>query len=458
MSTQPQGISMQRRKFLNSCLHGAGVTLSLPWLGSLQVRAEETGKLTTADAAQDSPPIRFGCVFFSNGVEPEHWWAKEQSGSIEYGPCLEPLRDYASDFTFIKGLFNEQAAEHPSPHMGRMANLLSGAWVSNDQAEIRVGRSMDQLMAQKLGRQSDVPSLVLGVEPTELRLEDGLSMIYGSCISWASETKPATKEIYPSRVYDLVVGNGSDRKLDRSVLDAVVQDTVRVRNQVSTSDRVKLDEYFDSIRDIETRIDRAKKQETLEGWQPSALQPTFGRPHDDLPQDVAEHMRLMLDLIVLAFQMNKTRIATCMLNNDLSQMNFSFLEGVEGSLHLDLTHNGRKPDLEAMYLRTNQFHFEQFAYLIDRMKGINEGDSTLLDNSILMCCSNLFDGDRHQATEMPVLLAGGGGGSLRNGRVIDVSGQQPDERRACNLYLSIMDRMGLEFPSFGDSRQRLAAL
>jgi hypothetical protein len=280
-------------------------------------------------------------------------------------------------------------------------------------------------------------------------------MIYGSCISWSSDTKPATKEIYPARVYDLIVGNQGDRQLDRSILDAVAADAQRLQQQVSHADRQKLDEYFDSIRDIEKRIDRAGKDDALEGWQPSATQPSFARPPGNLPQNVAEHMRLMLDLIVLAFQMDKTRIATCMLNNDLSQMNFGFLEGVQGSLHLDLTHNGRNPELEAMYLKTNQFHFRQLAYLMERMQSIDEGGSTLLDNSIIMFCSNLFDGDKHQADEMPLLLCGGGGDRLRNGRIIDLSDSPEEERRACNLYLSIMDHMGLELQSFGDSKRRL---
>jgi len=424
----------------------------------MPVHANDSGKLQRADSDSDGPPVRFGCFFFSNGVEPEHWWAKPAGSGIRYGHGLDPLRGHSQDITFIKGLFNEQAASHPSPHMGRMANLLSGAWVSQDQSEIRVGRTMDQVMAERLGRQTALPSLCLGVEPTELRLEDGLSMIYGSCISWASDIKPATKEIYPARVYDLIVGNQGNRDRDRSILDAAVADAGRLRNKLSAADRIKLDEYFESIRDIENRIDRAGRDDALEGWRPSIDQPTFGRPDDDLPQNVSEHMRLMLDLIVLAFQMDKTRIATCMLNNDLSQMNFGFLDGVQGSLHLDLTHNGRDPDLEAMYLKTNQFHASQFAYLIDRMKRIEEGDSTLLDNSILMFCSNLFDGDRHQADEMPVLLAGGGGQTLRHGRVLDVSERPVDERRACNLYLSIMDRMGLELPRFGDATNRLAGL
>lgn len=452
----PHNRNVSRRRFLRRCLGGTTITLTLPWMESLALRAEDSGKKTFAEPDDAKPPIRFGCLFFSNGVEPAHWWARRDGeGRIQYGQSLSPLAANANDIVFIKGLFNEQAALHPSPHMGRMANLLSGAWVSRDQSEIRCGTTMDQVLAQRLGRSTEIPSLVLGVEPTELRLEDGLSMIYGSCISWAADTKPVAKEIYPARVYDLIVGR-SDRQLDRSILDELVEDADDVRNQISSRDRAKLDEYFDSIRDIERRLDRAERTDALEGWRPSVNEPTFGRPREDLPQNVSEHMRLMLDLIVLAFQMDKTRIATCMLNNDLSQMNFGFLEGVEGSLHLDLTHNGRDPELEAMYLKTNQFHAQQLSYLIDRMKGIDEGGSTLFDNSILMFCSNLFDGDLHQATEMPVLLSGGGGGTLGAERIIDVSAAEVDDRRACGLYLAIMDRMGIELPSFGDAKKRVA--
>lgn len=447
-TNQSQADRLHRRGFLRSCVGGSGVALSLPWLESV---GAETG-------AANKPPTRFGCFFFSNGVEPEHWWAKKSSRGVQYGPGLAPLQPLSSDITFIKGLFNEQAAKHPSPHMGRMANLLSGSWISQDQSEIRAGLTMDQLLAKKIGRQTSLPSLVVGVEPTELRLEDGLSMIYGSCISWASDKKPATKEIYPARVYDLIVGNRGDRELDRSILDSVVGDAGDLRRKLSASDQVRLEEYFESIRDIEKRIDQAQKGSALEGWRPSIDQPTFARPAEDLPQDVSAHMRLMLDLVVLAFQMNKTRIATCMLNNDLSQMNFGFLEGVQGSLHLDLTHNGRDPALEAMYLKTNQFHAAQFAYLINRMKGIHEGDSTLLDNSILMFCSNLFDGDKHQADEMPILLAGGGRGTISQGRVIDVLGLPTEQRRVCSLYLSIMDRMGVQAQRFGDATDRFEAI
>jgi len=177
-----------------------------------------------------------------------------------------------------------------------------------------------------------------------------------------------------------------------------------------------------------------------------------------MPQDVPAHMKLMLDLIVLAFQMDKTRVATLMLNNDLSQMNFKFVEGVQGALHLDLTHNGRVAEKEAMYLKTNQFHAAQFAYVTSRMKAISEGETTLLDNSILMFASSLFDGDLHGAEQLPILLAGKGGGSLQTGRILDYLDRGDTNRRACSLHLSLMDRMGVKLDRFGDAATRLADL
>jgi hypothetical protein len=452
-NSQPSQSGVSRRTFLR----GASFALTLPWLESLPVRADDTGK-RASDPAQNRPPVRFACIFFSNGVEPIHWWAKGDGAQMEIGPGLAPMQPYREDIVFLKGLFNEQAILHKSPHLGRSPNLLSGAWVSTDQNEIRVGRTMDQVLADRIGKNTAIPSLVLGIEPTELRLEDGLSMIYGSCISWASDNKPATKEIYPARTFDLIVGAGADRELDKSVLDQLTDDARRLKAEISKADRAKLDEYLESIRSIERRIDAATADGRLEGWRPTLSEPNLPRPKDDLPQNVPEHMRLMMDLIVLAFQMDKTRIATCMLNNDLSQMNFGFVDGVQGALHLDLTHNGREPEREAMYLKTNQYHTEQFAYLLKRMKAIDEGGQSLLDNSLLMFCSNLFDGDRHEADEMPILLAGKGGGSLKTGRVLNYRDNAANDRRACSLYLSLMDRLGVPLRQFGDANKQLAEL
>ncbi len=448
--------SRQRMATRRAFLRGASVSLALPWLESLPLRSEETGKRVSRTPASE-PPVRFACLYFSNGVEPAHWWAKPGvSGSaMSVGPGLSPMTPYLEDILFLRGLYNEQAVAHKSPHLGRIPNLLSGAWVSTDQNDIHVGKTMDQLMAQRIGDRTPVPSLVLGIEPTELRLEDGLSMLYGSCISWASERKPAMKEIYPSRVFDMLVGNRGERRIDRSILDEIQVDARHLRRRIGEGDRQKVEEYLESIRDLEKRIQRASREGRLEGWQPGLLTPDMPRPGDALPQNVPEHMKLMLDLIVLAFRMDKTRIVTCMLNNDLSQMNFGFLEGVRGSLHLDLTHNGRDPVREAMYLKTNQFHAQQFAYLVGRMKEIDEGGRSLLDSSLLLFCSNLFDGDRHQADQMPMLLAGRAGGSLKTGRVLDFLNLGGENRRACSLYLSLMDRMGVHVPRFGDADKRL---
>lgn len=441
---------MNQMKSRRHFLRGAGVALALPWLESLPVLG--------AAKASSKPPLRLACVYFSNGVEPVHWWAKGSGPAMEIGPGLSPLQGYRDDIIFLRGLFNQAAVASTSPHLGRMPNLLSGAKVSLDPSDIRVGTSVDQVLARQIGNQTAVPSLALGIEPNELRLEDGLSMIYGSCISWSSPTKPAPKEIYPARTFDALVGDGSGRQLDKSILDSVLQETHELHPRISKGDQQKLDEYLESVRDIEKRIGRAAKEERLEGWRPTLAKPNMPRPADELPQDVPRHMKLMLDLIVLAFQMDKTRIATLMLNNDLSQMNFRFVEGVKGALHLDLTHNGKAPEAEAMYLKTNQFHLQQFAYLLQRMKEIDEGGQSLLDSSALLLCSNLFDGDSHSADEMPMILAGGAGGQWKTGRVLDYKDKVDDERRACSLYLSLMDLMGVKLARFGDADRRLQDL
>jgi hypothetical protein len=238
----------------------------------------------------------------------------------------------------------------------------------------------------------------------------------------------------------------------------VRQDSASLKPRISRDDGHKLNEYFEGIRDIEKRIERASKEQRLEGWRPTLTQPDMPRPKNELPQNVPDHMKLMLDLIVLAFQMDKTRLATLMLNNDLSQMNFKFVEGVQGALHLDLTHNGRVADKEAMYLKTNQFHIQQFAYLTARMKTIAEGETTLLDNSILMCASSLFDGDLHGADQLPILLTGKGGGTLRGGRILDYLEKGDENRKACSLHLTLMDRMGVKLDHFGDATTRLEDL
>jgi hypothetical protein len=438
---------VSRRHFLR----GTGVALALPWMESVHLLGAEPA------AAASKPPLRFGYMYFSNGVEPAHWWAKGAGTGMEFGPAAAPLKPIADDIIFVKGLYHQHAFSSTSPHLGRM-NVLSGELVSLDPNVIRVGTSMDQVIAKEIGGRTAIPSMALGIEPNELRLEDGLSMIYGSAVSWATPSKPATKEIYPSRAFDQLVGDGSGRKLDKSILDAVLSDAKSLQPKISSNDKRKMGEYLDSIRDIEARIEKAGKQERLEGWRPTLEKPNMPRPANELPQNIPDHTKLMLDLTVLAFQMDKTRVLTLMLNNDLSQMNFKFLEGVRGALHLDLTHNGHAPELEAMYLKTNQWHVSQFTYLIEKMKAIDEGGSSLLDNSIMMASSSLFDGDTHGADQLPIVLAGKGGGTIKTGRVLDYLDKGNDNRRACSLHLSIMDQMGVKLERFGDTDKRLEGI
>ena len=411
-----------------------------------------------ASAAASGPPLRLGIVYFSNGVEPAHWWAKGSGATMELGPGLPPMLPHREDMVFIRGLFNQSALASTSPHLGRM-NLLSGAPVSLDPDVIRVGTSMDQVIAGAIGDRTAVPSLVLGIEPNELRLEDGLSMVYGSSLSWVSPTRPATKEIYPARTFDRLVGDGTGRA-------ARPQHPRRGAGRVAgASDRGSVAPITTSSastsRASATSRSASSGPRRRSGSRAGGRRwrsPTCRGPKHELPQDVPAHMKLMLDLIVLAFQMDKTRVATVMLNNDLSQMNFKFVEGVQGALHLDLTHNGRVPTKEAMYLKTNQFHIAQFAYLTERMKSISEGESTLLDNSILMCASSLFDGDLHSAEQLPILLTGKGSGTLRTGRILDYMDKGDANRKVCSLHLSLMDRMGVKLDGFGDASSRLEDL
>ena len=237
------------------------------------------------------------------------------------------------------------------------------------------------------------------------------------------------------------------------------RDSQSLRPKISRGDNEKLSEYLESIRDIEKRIERASKEERIEGWRPTLAQPDMPRPKNELPQNVPDHMKLMLDLIVLAFQMDKTRVATLMLNNDLSQMNFKFLEGVQGALHLDLTHNGRAADKEAMYLKTNQYHIAQFAYLTQRMKEISEGETIAprqLDpgghvQPVRRRCP------RRRPAAVPAHRQGRRDASRPAGSST-ISDKGDEDRKACSLHLSLMDRMGVTLDRFGDATTRLAEL
>jgi hypothetical protein len=299
---------------------------------------------------------------------------------------------------------------------------------------------------------------VLAVEPAESGLRGGVPSVYYGTVSWSSKNTPIAPEVYPRAVFDRLFDT-SGLLRDKSVLDAVLAQSKDVRRDLGAQDQQKLDEFMTSVRDLEQRIERATKEERLEGWRPTLAKPNMERPAAELPQDVCAHMRMMLDLILLAWRMDKTRVATLICNRDVSHMKFGFLDGVLNEQLHSISHHKEDPKKLASYQRINQFHVEQLAYLMAKMKQVDEGNgTTLLDNVMLQFGSNMFNGDSHDGRNLPMIIAGHGGGSLAGGRVIDTSAKPEEQQRACNLYLALAQRMGVKLEKFGDSVEALQGL
>jgi hypothetical protein len=416
--------------------------MALPWLESSRVWGDES---TVRAQVGSEPPIRLAVLFCGNGFHSGEWYARGAGKEMELGKVLQPLADYRERLTFIRGLYNEEALKG-NIHSSMTGNLLSGAPLSSG-GEIRSGTSFDQLLAQQYGQSTKVSSLVLGCERSNPGLHKNYSMLYSSHISWSSPTAPTPLELYPALAFDRLFGDGSQRG-DRSVLDAILGEANRFRGRISSADRTRLDEYLNSVREIEQRIEQAGKQGELQGWRPTLDKPNIERPADGIPQNLANHMQLMCDILVLAFQTDATRIGTLKLNNDHSYLQFPHL-GIEVGHH-ELSHRDNDE-----YLTVNQFFLGQLAYIARKLDAIQEGERTALDNSILMCCSSMASG-AHDATKLPVVLVGGGGGRLQGGRTLDY--EASPNRKMCSLYLSLMDKFGLRLDSFGDSAERLAEI
>ena len=420
-----------RRTFLR----GLGVSMALPWLESVNV----WGDVPRGAGPASEAPVRLAVLFAGNGFHSKEWWARGDGPDMQLGRVLAPLADFREKMLFVRGLYNEQALKG-NIHSSQTGNLLSGAPLASG-GEIRSGTSVDQALAQRYGASTKVPSLVLGCEKSNPSVHKNYSMLYSSHISWSSPTTPTPLELYPALAFDRLFKDEVQRG-DRSVLDAVLTDAADLRRRVSTSDQRKLDEYLDSVREVEQRIDNAGKKGELQGWRPTLETPNIPRPPDGIPQDIGEHMRLMCDILVLGFQTDTTRITTLKLNNDHSSLRFPNL-GVDYMIHHLLSHSDT-----ADWLKVNQFFMEQVAYIARKMAGIREGPRTLLDNSMLLFCSSMMTGN-HDATQLPVVLLGGAGGRIRGGRVLDYSGKA--ERQMCRLYLSMMDKMNLRPQRFGDA-------
>jgi len=427
---------LSRRRFLR----GAGVALGLPWLESIAAAAEATG-----------PPVRFATLFMGNGVNPLHWGATAGPAGIQFAKSLSPLAPHAGKVNVFQGLWNPTSVEGFNGHYSKM-NVLSGLKVKRTTTDVEVGTTVDQLMARTAGRLTPLPSIVLGTEPPGYSTDSGYTQIYSAYVSWSSPTTPAPKEIVPRQAFDQLFDDGSRRRADASVLDLVAAEAAALRGRLGGRDRAKLDEYLTSVRELEQRIERSAEESRREtaghGWRPTVTEPSFERPGPGIPTEPREHLELMCDILLLAFQMDRTRVATLMLNNDLSNMNFGFLGGIHGGQH-ELSHHANNAERLDQYQRVNEYHVALLARLLEKMDATAEGEQTLLDNSMVLFCSSLMDGNAHDSKELPIVLAGGGGGTIRGGRVHDLRGQE--NRRLCRLHLALMQRMGLAVDRFGDA-------
>jgi len=420
-------------------LRGLGVTMALPWMESLRVWGDARREARQSSEA----PTRMAILFAGCGFHRHEWWAKGEGADMELGKVLHPLNDFRDRMVFIRGLYNAEALKG-NIHSSQTGNLLSGAPLASG-GRIQSGTSVDQFVAQHIGHRTKLPSLVLGCEKANPSVHKDYSMLYSSHISWSSPTTPTPLEVYPALAFDQMFKDKAQTG-DRSVLDAVLSDAKDLRRNISRLDQQKLDEYLNSVREVEKRIESAGKRGELQGWRPTLAKPNIPRPADGYPQDIVEHMRIMSDLLVLAFQTDTTRISTLKLNNDHGTLRFPHL-GVDYMIHHLLSHSDT-----ADWLKVNQFFLEQMAYIARRLDGIQEGERTALDNSMLMLCSSMLTG-HHDATQLPVVMLGGGGGRIKGGRNLDYLGKS--DRQMCRLFLSMMDKMDVHPKTFGDATKPL---
>src|SRR5262245_21300262 len=425
-------------------LRGAGVTMALPWLESFAAKAAPNGATF---------PKRFGVVFLGNGVNEDHWGSEGSGSEMKLSKSLTPLEPLKHKVNMIHGLFNKMSTGlgvHP-PQTG---SLLSGATLLKG-AVVRSGVSVDQMIAKHAGQDTIQPSLVLACEqPMTGYHETNYSLAYSSHISWQSPESPVPNETYPSLAFDAIFENRGSL-LSLSILDRVKDRAERLSRKISSTDKYKVDEYLTSVREVEKRVDGMRKaKEKAEDVARGQNRPVWmmDRPANGLPEDLRQHAKLMCDLIAIAFQTDRTRVATLLISRDLSGMYYPFLSVRQA--HHGASHENHNDEYE----RIRQWHVSQYAYLASKLDSMPEGDGTVLDNSCLMFLSNLWIGRKHDNTRLPMALVGGLGGTLETGRTLDYLKATDQNRKACSLYLSIMDRIGVRLNRFGDADERFERL
>lgn len=437
-------------------LRGASAALGLPLLDLMTAR-----QVRGTDAQSSKHPVRLAWVFFPNGTNPEQWEPETVGADWEMKDSLEPLRELKSEFSVLSGLAQVNAralGDGPGDHARSAAAFLTGAHpLKTSGANMRVGTSADQIAAEHYGRSTRLASIELGTEEGRAAgaCDSGYACAYSNNVSWKTATQPMAKEINPRLAFDRLFGNSAtgahpkgsspeakDLLLQRSILDLVAEDARRLNSRLGYQDRLKLDEYFTSVRDVEQRIDRMTE--------PLSVDVSDQRPSDEKPEEITAHIRLMYDIMLLAFKTDTTRISTFMLGNEGSNKSYPAIGVTEG--HHQLSHHQNDPDKMHKIAAIDKFFAEQFAYFLKGLKQTPEGEGTLLDNCLIVYGGAIRDGNRHDHHDLPILLAGRGGGRFTPGNHVKFASETPLN----NLFLSMLDSVGVDIPELGDSTGKLA--
>ncbi|HEX5270503.1 MAG TPA: DUF1552 domain-containing protein [Gemmataceae bacterium] len=475
----PQTQPLSRRTFLR----GAGVALGLPLLEAMLPRA---GSSLGAEEQAAKAPVRAAYLYFPNGAWMDAWVPKQTGADYELPFSLTPLAPVRDSVVVLSGL-DKPFSRSGDGHYAKTANFLTGLHVhkTTGQDLNSGGVSVDQVAAERVGHLTPLPSLELATDPVINGLDRAVNYtrMYGSYISWRKPNLPMPRVIDPRAAFERMFGPRDaagkplpqpSRAEDKDLLDAALDDARDLRRRLGRGDQHKLDEYLDAVRSVEKRLDYARPKDA-NSWRPPTspdrLVPPPAMPRPAMlftskdnggdeatvpgapPIKPPELVRLMLDMIVLAFWTDTTRNVTFMFANDVSPRNFSFLEGVTENHHSS-SHHAKKPERINSYKLITRWHVEQFAYLLGRLRAVREGEQTLLDNAMVVCGSSLSDGDKHDPNNLPILLGGKGGGRIRSGRHLASPGDTP----LCNLYLAMLGCMGVAVPRFGDSTEALRGL
>lgn len=423
----------------------AGVTLGLPWLETALWGAGKKAKY----------PLRFGVIYQPNGINPFEWTPEGTGADYKLSKTLRPLAPIRDEVLILTNLNHDlkKGRDRPtSGHYGGTSNFLVGTGVKRSMgSNIECGVSVDQAAARHVGDQTLLPSLELSTEAEWTGVDTGerITQLYGNSISWLTPTTPLARERFPRLAFDRLFGKTTGLGDTRSVIDLTLENIQGLMKKVSTEDRHRLDEYLTSVRSLEKKLEfNAKNQRPvpdslLEGRVP---EPGRAKSHD-------EHLTQMMDIMTLAFQTDRTRVASFMMGRSSSGIDFSFVDKKCGGLH-GMAHHAHRPGKLEAYQIANEYCVGKYVQFLQKLHAIKEGDRSILDNSMIMFGNNMRDGNSHTSANLPILLAGRAGGQLKPGRHIEYE----KDTRLCNLYLSILQRMGLNIDRFNESTGELPEL